>query len=188
MKAVVTIFILLLCHFGGRSQVVDSIVGLKRSMVQQLLRPYRILSYQRDLVVYHFDKGVTQTVLFKDDTCSGFYWNAEPDREKLLLQRMEQAGYTHVDESVLTRTNIVINRSVAANGSTFFNATVTPVPNRPKNGSDRSGRMTKGPIVLPLPRMQQEVLSEKADTVPKVKDPQRNWVGGNDTEVRLLGW
>ena len=60
--------------------------------------------------------------------------------------------------------------------------------NRNSGNESYSGKKVSGPVLLELPRMQQAILAEKMDTVPKTKNPIRNWVGAEEKAVNILGW
>lgn len=184
------------------AQPVDGIIGKKRSRVQQMLREYRILDYQKTRVEYALDKGTRQTVIFNNDTCAAFFWAVNIDRVPEFTSRLLEHGYTIAPDSSLVRNGIVVRPQRLESGkAVLFSASldesiavsdVAQFGSTQKNGGDKQVKddtpRVRGPIVLPLPLMQQAALIEDADTTVKVKDPTRNWVGGTDTEVRFLGY
>jgi len=183
------------------AQPVDGIIGKKRSRVQQMLREYRILDYQKTRVEYALDKGLRQTVIFKNDTCTAFFWAVSTDRVQEFTTRLHEHGYTITPDSSLVRNGIVVRPQRLESGkAVLFSASLdesVAVSDAARSGTAPDNSINKkakddaprvrGPIVLPLPLMQQAAMIEDADTTVKAKDPTRNWVGGADTEVRFLG-
>ena len=202
MRSILLILFMSASPFVAAAQPVDGIIGKKRSRVQQMLREYRILDYQKTRVEYALDKGLRQTVIFKNDTCTAFFWAVNTDRVPDFMGRLQAYGYALAPDSSLVRNGIVVRSQRLESGkAVLFSASldesiavsdVAQFGSTQKNGGDKQVKddtpRVRGPIVLPLPLMQQAALIEDADTTVKVKDPTRNWVGGADTEVMFLGY
>jgi hypothetical protein len=180
---------------SANAQLVDGIIGVKRTKVQQLLRPYHILDYQKDRVVYAFSKGVRQTVVYQNDTCKGFFWAVNPEQLGAFISTMQKSGYQMDADSTFTKGGIwVLTERLDSGKATLFTAMqdkATAIAANNLLANDAAGRpdmKRKGPVYVELPLMQQEVLAEKRDTIRVAKDPTRNWVGGTSTSVNILGW
>jgi len=188
---------LLLHQVECAAQLVDNIIGLKRTKVQQLLRPYHILDYQKDRVDYSFAKGIRQTVVYTNDTCTGFFWAVSSDQLKGFIGSLQKAGYVMDKDSSFSKAGLwVVSQRLESGRATLFTAMQDKAAAIATNSaavartsaSDLSFTKRKGPVMVELPLMQQEVLAEKNDTTKKVKDPTRNWVGGEAKSVSVLGW
>lgn len=103
------------------AQPVDNIIGVKRAKVQQILRPYRILDYQRDKVAYHIDKGIRQTVLYATDTCTSFLWAVNTEKLQGFITSLEKAGYVRAADGSLTKDGLVAEaRPLESGKATVF--------------------------------------------------------------------
>lgn len=186
-------FLVLLSPLVSNAQLEDSIIGLKRAKVQQLLRPYRILDYQRDRVAYGISKSVRQTVVYEEDTCTSFFWAVETAKLSGFVSQLKSAGYAQQSDGAYVKEHIrVTERKLESGKAVLFAAVSTVSPRslaieaRNRNADDKAFTGRRGdPIMMELPLMQQQVM---VDTVPKIKDPTRNWVGGEHTTVKVLGW
>jgi hypothetical protein len=209
-------FILLLFLWTGAmkavAQPVDAILGLKRARVQQILRPYRILDYQRDRVSYEMEKGVRQTILYVNDTCVSFLWAVNTDKVADFRSSLEAAGYVSTADGSYAKEGMEVTVTALESGKvSVFTARATgsfrPMDDRPlmstqvgqhpntgRKGRKRPDRYANVPmrhgeaVVIDLPIMQQEANREKAEGIKLVKDPQRNWVGEAEGSTRFLGW
>jgi hypothetical protein len=197
-------FAILLLFLAGAAtaQPIDRVIGKKRARVQQDLRDLRILDYQRTQVEYLVNKGVRQTVIFKNDTCTAFFYSVTAERVPSFVNELLDHGYAFTPDSSLVREGVVLRpRALESGRAMLFHATTDATyevegrtlakktaqrQSGKKNGKDTE--RVRGPIVLPLPRMQQAAILEDADTTVKVKDPTRNWVGSEEGEVRVLGY
>ena len=192
--------ILIICLIGVCSatlcnaQLVDGIIGVKRTKVQQLLRPYHILDYQLDRVVYSFDKGVRQTVIYENDTCFTFFWAVDKNHLTTFFDQLQKSGYAMRADSSFVKGDILIEKRVLDSGKAILFYAVQDFSkaiaanNRFSGNESKSVKKESGPVVLELPRMQQAILAENMDTVPKIKNPTRNWVGTEQKSVSILGW
>lgn len=184
------------------AQPVDGIIGKKRSRVQQMLREYRILDYQKTKVEYAIDKNTRQTVIYVNDTCTAFFWAVNADRASDFMEKLQAHGFVFLPDSSLERNDVLVHPQRLESGRTvLFSASlkqtveheaVFPRSAEAQKGAGKNGKQdvqrVRGPIVLPLPLMQQAAHIEDADTTIKVKDPTRLWIGGAETQVRLLGY
>lgn len=199
------------------AQPIDSIIGLKRTKVQQILRPYRILDYQRDRVSYQMDKGVRQTVLYINDTCTSFHWAVSTPQLASFLSSLEQVGYVHTSDGTMVKDGLSVDvRTLESGKATLLTVKATSAPtltatdklpevvsatsketettSKTTSGRKRPDRYANVPmnrgraVVIDLPLMQQEALLEKADTTRMLKDPTRNWVGEAQGEAKFLGF
>ncbi len=195
------------------AQPVDAIIGVKRTRVQQMLRPYRILDYQRDRVSYEIEKGVRQTVLYVNDTCVSFLWAVNADKLQGFIQQLEAAGYSSSTDGSLKKQDMVVSIAELSNGKVsvltvqgsgiprstdaklLANAQESQqVVGKNKKGKQKHDRYANvpmkhgGAVVINVPLMQQEANREKAEGVRPEKDPQRNWVGDAEGSTRFLGW
>jgi len=177
--------------------LVDNIIGLKRTKVQQLLRPYHILDYQKDRVDYSFSKGVRQSVIYTNDTCTGFYWAVSSEQLKGFVGSLQKSGYAMDTDSSFSKHGLwVVSQKLESGKATLFTAmqdkaaaiAINNAAVAKASVSNLSFTKRKGPVMVELPLMQQEALSEKSDTTKKVKDPARNWVGAEVKSVHVLGW
>lgn len=203
---------LLMPSLQAVAQPVDAIIGLKRTRVQQILRPYRILDYQRDRVLYEMEKGVRQTVLYVNDTCVSFLWAVNNDRIPGFRSSLEAAGYVLSPDGTYVKDGLEVTVTALESGrASVFTARAAGAyrptdgrpllaqGDRPETGTGRKGKkktdryanvpMRHGEaVVIDVPLMQQEANREKAEGVKRVKDPQRNWVGDAEGATRFLGW
>ncbi|MCF8257860.1 MAG: hypothetical protein K9J06_09910 [Flavobacteriales bacterium] len=92
----------------AEAQPVDNIIGVKRVKVQQMLRPYRILDYQRDKVTYQIEKGIRQTVLYVNDTCASFLWAVNTEQMPAFMSSLEKAGYLQLREGSLSKEGLMV--------------------------------------------------------------------------------
>jgi len=192
--------ILIFCFIGVctatlcSAQLVDGIIGVKRTKVQQLLRPYHILDYQLDRVVYSFDKGVRQTVIYENDTCFTFFWAVDKNQLPNFFGQLQKSGYAMQSDTSFVKGDILIEKRVLDSGKAILFYAVQDFSkaiaanNRFSGNESKSVKKESGPVVLELPRMQQAIIAEKMDTVPKIKNPTRNWVGTEQKSVSILGW
>jgi hypothetical protein len=98
------------------AQPVDNIIGVKRAKVQQILRPYRILDYQRDKVAYQIEKGVRQTVLYANDTCTSFLWAVSTEQLPAFISSLEKSGYVRSSDGSLTKDGLVVDARLLESG------------------------------------------------------------------------
>lgn len=192
--------ILVICFIGlctatfCNAQLVDGIIGVKRTKVQQLLRPYHILDYQQERVVYSFDKGVRQTIIYENDTCFTFFWAVDKNHLPTFLGQLQKSGYSMRGDTSFVKGDILVEKRMLDSGKAILFYAVQDYAkaiianNRNSGNESYSGKKVSGPVLLELPRMQQAILAEKMDTVPKTKNPIRNWVGAEEKAVSILGW
>ena len=184
------ITLLMIGSFGSSAQIVDGILGQRRDVVQVLLRPFRIIDYQKDRVVHNVEPGIHQTALFENDTCSKFYWAVTPDKMDAFETQLFELGYAKTEPSMFNKDSLELTvRPLSSGKATLFIASIS------KNLTgkrDASGTIIKEKTVSnvePMPLLQQAILAEERDTVAKPKkDPKRHWVGGTYSETNILGW
>lgn len=177
-------------------QIVDELLGQRRTKVQALLKPFRILDYKKEREVHNIESGIHQTVLFENDTCKRFYWAVTPngiDRFKSLLL---EAGYSKTDVGFSKDSLNLTSRELNSGKATLFIASISE---ELKGKRDVSGQIIekKKTVVRSanvdqsyVPLMQQQIAEEeKKDTVPKPrKDPKIHWVGTRSGNTSVLGW
>ena len=184
----------------GNAQIVDEIIGQKRSRVQALLKAYRLVDYKLEREVHTIESGIHQTVLFENDSCKKFYWAVTPssiDRFKSLLI---DNGYTSNQGKGYVKDSLSLQvRPLESGKATLFIASIT---GELKGKRDAAGRVVvkkrkpmDGTGQVELPLLQQAILEEerkaKLDTTPKrkkVKDPSKHWVGTPTGRTKVLGW
>jgi hypothetical protein len=183
------------------AQIIDAIIGQKRSRVQALLREYRLVDYKLEREVHSIETGIHQTVLFDNDSCKQFYWAVTPtsmDRFKSLLI---DNGYAVGENSGYVRDSLQLEvRPLESGKATLF---IASIDEKLKGKRDAAGRvviekpkpMDGTGLVQELPLLQQAILEEerkaKLDTTPrskKVKDPYKHWVGTPTGRTKVLGW
>ncbi len=178
-----------------------------------MLRPYRILDYQRDRVSYEIEKGVRQTVLYVNDTCVSFLWAVNADKLPAFIKQLEAAGYTSSTDGSLKKQDMVVSIAELSNGkASVLTVQGNGIPRsadskllanvqasqqvvgKNKKGKQKHDRYANvpmnrgGAVVIDVPLMQQEANREKAEGLKPEKDPQRNWVGDAEGSTRFLGW
>jgi len=189
-RPIILILGLNLPFFGANAQLVDGVLGRKRTVVQVLLRPYRIINYEKDRVVYALDDGVRQTVLYKNDTCMRFHWTvAERGRTAFEAQLLENGYRARASNGFEKDSLQLTTRQLDSGKATRYMAAISQdlSGNRAASGRKVREERTIGPEAIPL--LQQTVQAEEADTTPKPPiDPERNWIGGRYGRTSILGW
>ena len=173
----------------ANAQLVDGVLGQRRSLVQVLLKPYRIIDYKVDREVHNIETGIHQTVLFEEDTCRKFYWAVVPEKmlqfETLLVENGYEASATGYAKDSL----MLAMKSLKSGKATLFIASISK---ELEGKRDASGQIV---VVKPkvqtenLPLLQQAVLEEEQKPKEKrKKDPKRHWVGTEQGTTSILGW
>ncbi|MCB0755394.1 MAG: hypothetical protein H6602_02550 [Flavobacteriales bacterium] len=193
--------LLMLASTAVNAQIVDAIIGQKRSRVQALLRDYRLVDYKLEREVHTIENGIHQTVLFENDSCRKFYWAVTPtsmDRFKSLLI---DNGYTSAENAGYAKDSLVLEvRALESGKATLFIASIAEGLKGERDAAGREVVKKPKPMdgtgqVQELPLLQQAILEEeskaKLDTTPKpkkVKDPSKHWVGTPSGRTKVLGW
>lgn len=194
-----TLLILLLtaCCAQANAQIVDRLLGQKRTTVQTLLKPYRIVDYKKERVVHNIESGIHQTALFENDTCVKFYWAVTPESMGRFKDLMLENGYKADGEGFVKDSVLVDARELNSGKATLF---IAAISKELKGNRDATGAIVvekkKGvdnSEVQTMPLLQQAILEEERkaalDTTPKPKkDPRRHWVGTKSGNTSILGW
>jgi len=182
----------MLLFSNANAQLVDGVLGQKRSVVQVLLRPFRIIDYKKERVVHYVAEGIHQTVLFENDTCIKFYWSVDSAAMDLFETSLFESGYAS-NLSGYSKDSIELSIKPLTSGrAKLFIASISGslVGTRDASGKPvvvRGSRMVENE---PMPLLQQAILAEEKNKFAekKPKDPKRNWVGEKDGKVKVLGW
>lgn len=189
----------------GKAQLVDEIIGQKRSRVQAMLKPYRILDYKVEREVHTIESGIHQTVLFENDTCKRFYWAVTPTGQDRFKSLLIDNGYSRSDSVSFLKDSLLLQvRQLSSGKATLYIASIT---NKLEGNRDAAGRkvepkknktkkvkqLASASELQQMPLLQQAILEEelraKNDTTPKKKkDPSRHWVGSKYGRTNVLGW
>lgn len=160
MKRLIIACVLLL--FSGLivvySQPVDNIIGVKRAKVQQMLRPYRILDYQRDKVAYYIDKGIRQTVFYANDTCTSFLWAVNTEQLPAFITSLETSGYVRSSDGMLTKDGLVVDVRLLESGK----ATLLSV--RREGAATTDAQQPLAEVSIPKTQTKEGGKSEKSST------------------------
>ena len=183
----------------GNAQIIDKIIGQKRSRVQALLKSYRLVDYKQEREVHTIESGIHQTILFENDSCKKFYWAVVPSSMDRFKSLLIDNGYI-VDSNIgYAKDSLKLEaRKLESGKATLFIASIS----REELTGDRdaagravvkkSKRLDGTGEVQTLPLLQQAILEEemkaKKDTTPKrKKDPTRHWVGPTYGKTTILG-
>lgn len=182
----------------GNAQIVDQLLGQKRTTVQTLLKPYRIINYKKERVVHNIESGIHQTALFENDTCVKFYWAVTPEASSRFRQLLTENGYKATTSDGFVKDSLLLDaRPLNSGKATLYIASLSA---ELKGERDASGVtvVKKKPVsqnseVQTMPLLQQAILEEERraaqDTTPKPKkDPKRHWVGTQSGNTSILGW
>ncbi len=171
------------------AQLVDGVLGQKRTTTQVLLREFRILNYGKDKVVYNINKGIHQTVLYKNDTCTQFYWAVLTDKLEAFKQTLVSNGYRlEIDESYTKDSLELTVRPLNSGKATLFLASLSKTLKGNREASGKRKQERKEFNLEALPLLQQAILAEENDTTQKKpKNPRRHWIEGKYGKVSILG-
>lgn len=183
----------------GNAQIVDQIIGQKRSRVQALLKPYRLVDYKLEREVHTIEDGIHQTVLFENDSCKKFYWAVVPNKLDRFKSLLIDNGYTFKKEVGYVKHTLQLqSRTLESGKATLFIASLSVPQEGKRDAAGRKVEKKQKPMdgsaeVQTLPLLQQAILEEekraKLDTTPKKKkDPSRHWVGPTYGKTSILGW
>lgn len=187
------VFLGLVFSSVANAQLVDELIGQKRIKVQALLKPYRLLDYKKEREVHSIEKGLSQTVLFENDTCVKFYWMVTPEELNNFQQLLGKNGYKADGAGFVKDSLELLVRELNSGKATLFIASISP---KLTGKRDAAGRPVKDKVrseVQTMPRLQQAILLEeeeakKDSVIKKPKDPTRHWVGGSVGNTKILGW
>lgn len=198
-QVALTSVLLLAVFFTTHAQLVDQVIGQKRSKVQALLKPYRILDYKQEREVHNIEPGIHQTVLFENDTCKRFYWAVTPTgmpRFKVLLL---DNGYQKTESGFAKDSLQLLSRGLESGKATLFIASLRI--ERSATAANAKAHHTRTKRELPsqselqaMPLLQQAILEEEArgssdsSSMKKKRTPKEQWVGGSVGQANLLGW
>ena len=183
------------------AQLVDEIIGQKRSKVQAQLKQYRIIDYKQDREVHSVEPGIHQTLLFENDTCRRFYWTVVPSSLDRFDNLMIDNGYQRVEEGFTKDGIRVLARELESGSATLYIVSAEKKVSRDirvasaslDKESRKKGLPTEAELQT-LPLLQRTILEEaERDTadaaLPKrLKDPKKHWVGDSFGQTRILGW
>ncbi|MCF8460418.1 MAG: hypothetical protein K9G46_06820 [Flavobacteriales bacterium] len=183
---------MMLLFSSVNAQLVDGVLGQKRTVVQVLLRPFRIIDYKKERVVRFIEEGIHQTVLYENDTCVNFYWAVDSAAIPSFKTQLANAGYTATADGFVKDSLALSIKPLASGKSTLFIAAITGglVGDRDASGNlvvVRTKRMVENE---PMPLLQQAILAEEKNKFAekKPKDPKRHWVGEKEGSMKVLGW
>lgn len=187
-----TFIFVLICSltFAVDAQVVDGLLGQRRDVTQVLLRPLRIVDYKKERTVFSVEEGIHQTVFYENDSCNRFYWAVTPDKIEHFMKLLSRSGYGSLKDGMMLKDSLELTiRSLESGKATLFIANISKQLEGQRDASGK--RVVKPPVsnLEALPLLQQAILAEDQDTMPKPpKDPQRHWVGNKQGEATILGW
>lgn len=200
IRQIIAFLLLMMLSVGTKAQLVDEVLGQKRSQVSVLMRPHRIVDYKLERVVHAIGDGIHQTVFFENDTCHKFYWAVPTTVLPQFRQRLLAANYVFASDTHLTKDSLLLlQKPLETGNATLFIALLTPEMKqlqgqlrKPLARRERKGQQTKAATAVtlePMPLLQQAILEQEADTTAKPrKDPERHWIGTSQGTTRLLGW
>ena len=187
----VTLAIMIVCE-AASAQLVDGLLGQPRTVVQVLLKPYRIIDYQKERVVHNVEEGIHQTVMFTDDTCRKFYWAVTPERMDYFLGMLAGKGYRADASGNFVLDSLELSkRDLPSGKATLYIASLSASLEGKRDATGAKVKPKQTVYVEPLPRLQQAILEEDrkaAGKQKKPKDPTRHWVGSRFGSTSVLGW
>jgi hypothetical protein len=176
----------------SKAQLVDGILGQRRDKVQVLLRPYRIIDYQKDRVVHNIETGIHQTALFENDTCRKFYWAVTPERLDYFTGMLAGKGYTQDTSGKFVLDSLELSlRELPSGKATLFIASFSEKLEGKRDATGKKVVPKQEVYVEEMPLLQKAILEEEkknAGKPKKPKDPQRHWVGFKYGSTSILGW
>ena len=198
-QAALLTVLFLISFVNAEAQLVDQVIGQKRSKVQALLKPYRILDYKQEREVHNIEPGIHQTVLFENDTCKRFYWAVTPTgmpRFKVLLL---DNGYQKTESGFAKDSLQLLARDLESGKATLFIASIqiekkAAAKKTTASSSKRKKKLPSQSELQAMPLLQRAILEEetrqKSDTIPvkNNRDPKQHWVGNSYGETHILGW
>lgn len=174
------------------AQLVDGLIGQPRSVVQVLLKPYRIIDYQKERVVHNLEEGIHQTVMFTDDTCRKFYWAVAPEKMDYFSGMLVGKGYSQNEAGNYVLDSLELSqRELPSGKAILFIATLSEKLEGNRDATGAKVKPKNEVYVEPLPRLQQAILDEERKSSgkeKKPKDPKRHWVGSRYGSTSILGW
>jgi len=192
---------LMVLSAAANAQLVDAILGQKRSLVSVLMRPYRIVDYKLERVVHAVGDGIHQTVFYENDTCNKFYWAVPTDAIPEFTAKLTDAGYRSTSENSFVKDSLeLVLKPLESGTATLFIAVLSTemkemqatVQKQKRKKQQKQKQNTSLPSQVELeamPLLQQAIIAEEADTTLKPpKNPQRHWVGERDGKTKVLGW
>jgi hypothetical protein len=197
-----TLFFLLLIVVSsvGNAQIVDELIGQKRSRAQALLKAYRLVDYKLEREVHTIESGIHQTVLFENDTCRKFYWAVTPESMDRFKSLLIDNGYANSLQGGYSKDSLMLQmRPLESGKATLFIASISKTLTGKRDASGKVVKEKPKPMdgsghVQELPLLQQAILEEerkaKVDTLTrkKVKNPSRHWIGTPSGRTKVLGW
>ncbi|MBL4586040.1 MAG: hypothetical protein JKX84_03135 [Flavobacteriales bacterium] len=185
-------FLALICAASqANAQLVDGLIGQKRTIVQVMLRPFRIMDYEKQRVVYNIAKGVHQTILYKNDTCVQFYWAVSADQLGAFKANLLKFGYSSKKENGYVKDSLeLVVRLLASGKATLFMASISNKLTGNRDAADKPLRKKRTFDFAAMPLLQQAILEQENDTTTtkKPKNPERYWVGDRRGKAKILGW
>ena len=184
------VFVLLLAATCSKAQLVDGVLGQKRTVVQVLLKPYRIIDYKKEREVHNIDQGIHQTVLFENDTCRRFYWAVTPDKIDKFKSMLLDGGYKADGKSGFVKDSLeLVAKPLESGKATLFIAALSKELKGDRNAAGVIIKKKRVANLEAMPLLQQAILAEELDSTPKPKkDPSDHWVGGKYGKKSVLGW
>lgn len=192
------LFGLMLLSVTANAQLVDAILGQKRSRVSVLMRSHRIVDYKLERVVHAVGDGIHQTVFYENDTCNKFYWAVPNDAITDFEAKLIDAGYKPASPDGFVKDSLELMIKPLESGMTTLFIAVFSAEMKAKQAVVRKHKRQKQaqksnfPSQIELeamPLLQQAILAEEADTTAKpLKDPERHWVGDREGKASILGW
>jgi len=198
IRQTLLLFGLMAFSVAANAQLVDAILGQKRSQVSVLMRTNRIVDYKLGRVVHFVGDGIRQTVFYENDTCNKFYWAVPTEAIADFTTKLTDAGYKATSDAGFVKDSLeLVIKPLESEAVTLFIAvlssemkakqTVTQRERRQKR--EKKNSVPSQVELEAMPLLQQAILAEEADTTAKPpKDPQRHWVGEREGKSSILGW
>lgn len=119
----------------GHAQIVDGLIGLPKAKARARMGELRTIGYNKDRMTFQVLKGVSQTLVFSADTCSGYFFEAKNGREADFEARLLESGYAQTSAGVFVKhSNKIVRESTNTTGATVFRASFSPsVPENQSN-------------------------------------------------------
>lgn len=192
------LFGLMALSVAAKAQLVDAILGQKRSAVSVQMRPHRIVDYKLQRVVHDVGDGILQTVFYENDTCNKFYWAVPNSAIDRFTVQLHEAGYKAKGSNGFVKDSLeVVVEPIEAGNATLFIAVLSAEMREIQSSfrahkRQKQRQKTNKPLTVelePMPLLQQAILAEEADTTAKPpKDPEHHWVGEREGKTSILGW
>lgn len=140
---------LVACANCSMAQVPDALIGLARAKAINRMGELRTMDYDRDRMTYRVADGISQTLLFENDTCKAFYWTVKDANRSRFHALLVATGFDTDKDSVWAKGAQQIKSQRFSDGSRwmYFGTVRTLAPTKPLPDP------VEGPTdTIPLPR------------------------------------